>query len=267
MSVFVSRVAAWIALVGGTVALFWGLLSVFGTPTPRCGGWRMQAGDVCGARGYEEQLAYEATRMQVEAVVALGGGLLLTLAGLLLLARATRTFADDAGPDTGRRKLLAQREGWRYRAVDPDVAARYPNVGLSRNAADNDYSRVLSGDLDGVPFDVFNHAYTFGVGVGAIRHEETVFLLRLPPCAASFSVEDAGRVMPAELGPLVLTDELRRACVRTRVRDWAVVGSTLVYAEAVIPDSRVARIPARLADLRVVADAMPSIVFSAPHID
>ncbi|MDP9794792.1 hypothetical protein J2S43_003304 [Catenuloplanes nepalensis] len=263
----ISRVAAWTALAGGTVALFWGLLSVFGTPTPRCGGWRMQPGDVCGGRGYEEQLAYETTRMQVEAGIALGGGLLLVIAGLLLLARATRALSEDAGPDTGRRKLLAQQQGWRYRAVDPDVAARYPNVGLSRNAADNDYSRVLSGDLDGTAFDVFNHSYTFGVGVGAIRHEETVFLLRLPPCAASFSVEDAGQVMPPELRPMVLTEPLRRACTRARVRDWAVVDSTLIYAEPVIPDSRVKRIPARLADLRTVAAAIPSIVFSGPRID
>ncbi|GAB7051088.1 hypothetical protein [Catenuloplanes indicus] len=267
MPMFVSRAAAWIALVGGIVALFWGLLSVFGTPTPRCEGWRMQPDDVCGARGYAEQLAYETTRMQIESFVALGGGLLLVTAGLLLLARATRAAAEDAGPDTGRRKLLAQQRGWSYRAVDPDVAERYPNVGLSRNAADNDYSRVLSGELDGMPFDVFNHAYTFGVGSGAIRHEETVFLLRLPPCAASFSVEDAGRVMPAELGPPVLTEELRRACTKARVRDWAVVGSTLVYAEAVIPDSRVKRIPARLDDLRTVAAAIPSIVFSGRRID
>lgn len=233
----IGKVAAWIGMVGGTLATFWGLLTLVGA------------------------------RLQVEGGTAIGVGLVLAAGGFVLLIRSSRGPAEDAGPDTGKRKLLAQQRGWRYEADAPDVADRYPNVGLSRNAADNEFSRVLSGEIDGQAFDVFNHAYTFGTGATAVRHEETVFLLRLPPCSASFSVTDGDRVMPADLQPLILTETLRRAAAKLKMRDWALVNSTLVYAEPVIPDALAGRIPRRLADLRALAAAVPSIVFSGSPVD
>jgi hypothetical protein len=233
----IGKVFAWVGLVGGTLATFWGLLQLVATRLPTAG------------------------------AVALGGGLLLAAGGFVLLVRSVRGRAADAGPDTGKRRLLARQHGWRYAVSDPDVEARYPNVGLSRNAARNDFSRVLSGEIDGQGFDVFNHAYTFGAGSGAVRYEETVFLLRLPQCSAGFSVTDGDRVMPADLQPLVMTEALRRTAAKAKVRDWALVDSTLVYAEPVIPDAAAGRIPRRLKELRAVAAALPTIVFSGAPID
>ncbi|WP_033338262.1 hypothetical protein [Catenuloplanes japonicus] len=233
----IGKVVAWLGLISGTLATFWGLLELVGTRDYAVGG------------------------------VALGVGLVLAVAGFALLIRSAREATEDAGPDTGKRKLLAVQRGWRYTVDDPEVEDRFPNVGLSRNAAGNEFSRVLSGEIDGQAFDVFNHAYTFGAGSVAVRREETVFLLRLRPCSAAFSVTDTDRVMPPEVQSLVMTEALRRASAKARVRDWAVVESTLVYAEAVIPDARIARIPRRLADLSAVAAAIPSIVFSGTRID
>jgi hypothetical protein len=56
-------------------------------------------------------------------------------------------------------RAMAEERGWAYTRRDPGLAERYHHLAIFRRGRPWAAMHVLRGDLDGVPVEVFDHAY------------------------------------------------------------------------------------------------------------
>ncbi|MFC3743187.1 hypothetical protein [Paractinoplanes deccanensis] len=240
-----------------------------GNPTATCQGRVMRAGDTCvettttrqEVRTVEQQAEMQrAKRGRYGLGAGIAGSIVFVCAAgylALLVGVKREKTREDARPQLGLRRKLAEENGWQFTAEDPAIERTFP-AKARKDKAQGTFTEVVRGELDGVRFEAFDHSYQRYDKKGVTDERNTVVLFHHPGLLLDDVSVFADQVYPAQATPLVLTKQLQSAMRRLNVTNFTLFEGTVVVARALIRDHKTGKLHDLLRAVRALLDELPA---------